>query len=104
MLFMVHREHFSLRTIVPINYIILTGATNICCESQAGSFLNNRLAEQERESCLLYFNYGVSFCVLCFFLMVPCVGLQSVSVSFSGHTRLLSYYTPHWQKYVVDRT
>ena len=50
----------------------------VCCESEAGSFLNNLIAE-------LYFNYGASFCVLCFFLALPCVGLQSVSVACPGH-------------------
>ena len=64
----------------------------VCCESQTGSFLNNLIAEEE-----LYFNYGAYFCVLCFFLALPCVSLQSVSVAFPGHTRLLSYHTLLWQ-------
>ena len=35
-----------------------------------------------RESLMLYFNCAVADCPLCLFLMVPCVGLQSVIVSF----------------------
>ena len=41
---------------------------------------------RERERCLLYFNCVVAVCVLCVFLMVPWVGLQSVIVVFPGHT------------------
>ena len=42
-----------------------------------------------RESWLFYFNCVVAVCVLCLFHMVPLVGLQSVVVSFPGHTHLL---------------
>ena len=31
--------------------------------------------------------------VLCFFLVVPYVGLQCVIVAFPGHTHLMSYIT-----------
>ena len=51
------------------------------------SWFSNHLAE-ERDSWLLYCNCVVAVCVMCLFLMVPWVGLQSVIVTFPGHTHL----------------
>ena len=41
---------------------------------------------RKRESWFLYVNRNVADSVLCFFLMVPCLGLQSVIVAYPGHT------------------
>ena len=47
-----------------------------------------------RDSLLLYFNCVVAVCVLCLFLMMPCVGMQCVGmqcviVVFPGSSYLL---------------
>ena len=45
----------------------------------------------KRKSWLFYLNCVMSVCVLCLFLIVPWVGLQSVIVVLPGHTRLHFY-------------
>ena len=35
---------------------------------------------------MIYYNYDVAICVLCFFLMMLWVGLQSVIMAFPCHT------------------
>ena len=45
---------------------------------------------------LLYFNCVVAVCILCLYLMVPLVGLQSVIVAFAEHTHsTFGLYHPH---------
>ena len=43
-----------------------------------------------KDSWFLYFSCVVAVCVLCPFLTVPWVGMQSVFVAFPGHIHLLS--------------
>ena len=43
-------------------------------------YFNNHLAEEERAGCFCV----VTGCALCLFLMVPWLGLQTVTVAFSG--------------------
>ena len=50
----------------------------------------------ERERWWPSFSCAEAVCVLCLFLTVPWVGLQSVIVVFSGHTHLLLYFVRFW--------
>ena len=45
---------------------------------------------------LFYLNCVVTVCILCLFLTVPWVGLQSVIVAFPGHTNLPFEGKVHW--------
>ena len=58
----------------------------ICLLVQFLVHISNHHAEEE--SWLLYYNCDVASCVLCPFLMVPWVCLQSVVVTFPGHMHL----------------
>ena len=49
----------------------------------------------------LFFNFIEAGCVLCLFLMVPWVGLQSVSVAFPSHANILTCFSSQI-RWVVD--
>ena len=51
------------------------------------------ILSRKRESWLLYLNCNLAGCVLCFFLMVPCLDLQFVIVAYPGHTHILGKRT-----------
>ena len=47
------------------------------------------ILQRKRERELVALHYVVAVCVLCLFLAVPWLGLQSVNVAFRGHTQFL---------------
>ena len=51
----------------------------------------------KKDTKLLWVNCVEAVCVLCLFLKMPWVGLQSEIVAFPDHTHLLSYRVIHFE-------
>ena len=56
-------------------------------------YFGNYIAEEERASCFTLIVF-LAVCVLCLFLTVPRVGLQSVIVVFPSYTNCLTKWSP----------
>ena len=82
------------------NFVVAPIVGVLCCARESNTVLDsNHFAH--KESLLLYLDCVVAICVLCPFLIVSWVGLQSVIVTFPGH--ILFYINCLQKKYNMEK-